>query len=268
SPSDQEDRLSQKRKKPLVDESKFPWEPAGSIAKRSLPPDIQQTIDLIDNWSNDPSYVVRKIMRAPGCPDFPEDQWSNIVKGLPVDLEKVLVAYYPPSRSKVVQTHGDWIVAFGMTVQAVAFAFPHRRREYTQYQNHISQLFASVQPSFHSKVVEYDKAVRLKAANQIFLRLTNYAEYEELRIIHLNPLGMGSHSGEWLPERSRRGEKGAGHSPSRPEPCHKWNRGACTKSAEECNYEHCCDRRNCRGAHRRMEHRAKRGDRSCSQVPS
>ena len=51
-------------------------------------------LDLLDDWSADPTFVVRKILLSPGCPDFPPDQWLNIVKGYAVNLSKVLGAHY------------------------------------------------------------------------------------------------------------------------------------------------------------------------------
>ena len=55
---------------------------------------MQQCLDLLDDWATDSTYVVRKILLSPGCPDFPPNQWLNIVKGYAVDLAKVLGAHY------------------------------------------------------------------------------------------------------------------------------------------------------------------------------
>ena len=55
---------------------------------------MQQCLNLLDDWATDPTYVVRKILLSPGYPDFPPDQWLNIVKGYAVELAKVLEAHY------------------------------------------------------------------------------------------------------------------------------------------------------------------------------
>lgn len=173
-----------KRRRTSVNEELFPWKTSSTEVHCSLSQDLQEILALLDNWANDPSFVVRKIMLAPGCPDFPPDQWSNIVKGLAVDLNKVLGAHYSteveskqtrdlgdlfqlsvkiPKQSRMVRTHGEWVIAFGKTVQATTFALPQRNAEYLAWQTFMSGLFASILPSFHSRVIEFDRAARLRA---------------------------------------------------------------------------------------------------------
>ncbi|KIK76891.1 hypothetical protein PAXRUDRAFT_168524, partial [Paxillus rubicundulus Ve08.2h10] len=41
-----------------------------------------------------PTYVVRKILLTSRVPDFSLDQWTNIVKGLAIDLNRVLRVHY------------------------------------------------------------------------------------------------------------------------------------------------------------------------------
>ncbi|KIK75917.1 hypothetical protein PAXRUDRAFT_171260, partial [Paxillus rubicundulus Ve08.2h10] len=217
------------------------------------------------------------ILLAPGCLDFPPDQWANTVKGLAVDLNKVLGAHYTteidtkqsydlgdlfqlsirtPKQSKMVRTHGDWSIAFGKTIQATTFAFPQCWAEYTAWQAYVSQLFSSVQTDYHRQVIDFDKAVRLRVSNQKHIRLTDFAKFKDLRTIFLSPYGMGLNSGERATERGRRSDrvgKSRGNS-GRREPCHEWNRSTCDKPASECSFEHVCDRGNCRGNHRRPNH--------------
>ncbi|KIJ57579.1 hypothetical protein HYDPIDRAFT_120537 [Hydnomerulius pinastri MD-312] len=262
-----------KRKRPSVNEALFPWGPASIVLRNALAPDLREIFTLLEDWANDPTYVVRKILLSPGCPDFPPDQWANIVKGLAVDLDKVLGAHYStevetkqsqdvgdlfqiaikvPKQSKAVKTHGDWIIAFGKTVQATTFALPQRATEYTAWLSYMSQLFASIRSPFHDRIIEFDKAVRLRVANQKHIRLNDFAQFDDLRTIYLSSYGMGPNSPERSSGKGRRVEKGSSNAGQR-EPCHKWNRGTCDKSAAECKYDHCCDRRNCRGSHRRSE---------------
>ncbi|KIK75829.1 hypothetical protein PAXRUDRAFT_171562, partial [Paxillus rubicundulus Ve08.2h10] len=92
---EQEDILPvAKRKRSSVNEDLFPWGPSSIILREALPPDLRSTLTLLEDWANDPNFVVRKILLSPGCPDFPPDQWANIVKGLAIDLDKVLGAHY------------------------------------------------------------------------------------------------------------------------------------------------------------------------------
>ncbi|KIK72189.1 hypothetical protein PAXRUDRAFT_181185, partial [Paxillus rubicundulus Ve08.2h10] len=210
---------------------------------------------------------------APGAPDFPPDQWTNILTGLAVDLNKILGAHYSTDietkqmkdirdlfqlsirtskQSKIIRTHGDWVIAFGKTLQATVFALPQRSAEYAAWQTYISQLFASVQFSQHKRVIEFDKAARLRVANQKHIHLIDFAKFDDLRTIFLSPIGIGSGSGNRTGDQGRRSD-GRSSTTSRRECCHKWNRGSCDKPAVECQYEHVCDKRRCRGAHGRSE---------------
>ena len=103
-----------------------------------------------------------------------------------VDLSKVLGVHYSsdvetkqsqdlgelfqlsirvPKQSKAITSHGDWVIAFGKTIQAISYALPGRNSEYVAYQAYMSGLFASITPSFHSRVIDLDKAIRLRTAN-------------------------------------------------------------------------------------------------------
>lgn len=262
-----------KRRRTSVNEELFPWKTTSADVRYALSQDLQEILALLEDWANDPSYVVRKIMLAPGCPDFPPDQWSNIVKGLAVDLNKVLGAHYTtevepkqtrelgdlfqlsvkgPKQSRTVRSHGEWVIAFGKTIQATAFALPQRYAEYLAWQTYMSGLFASIQPSFHLRVIEFDRAARLRAAHQKHVRLCDFAKFDDLRTMYLTSYGMGPNPAESSSQGGRRSGRQAAFS-GRRDPCHNWNRGSCHKPASECTYEHVCDRRGCRGNHRRPE---------------
>ena len=201
---DEEDRPSAKRKKSLVDESRFPWREASDRFRRELSPRLQETFTLLEDWSRDPEYVIRKIRFSPKCPEFPEEQWSNIVQGLPVDLDRILdsgiynlgtggcVGQY-----KAVETLSDWFVAFNKTIDAVSFAMPQRREEYLAWKNYIMEWFAATERGYHSRVIDFDKAARRRVANQKHLRLTDTAEFNDLRVVFLMSsdfVGGGSRS--------------------------------------------------------------------------
>ena len=199
--SEDDDEGVGKRRRLTVDESLFPWRPSSEVIRSTLPSDLQQTLDLLNNWASDPTFVVRKILLSPGCPDFPPDQWLQVVKGLAVDLNKVLGAHYStevdskqtqdigevfqlsvklPRQTKTVRTHGEWVIAFGKTIQAVSYVLPSRREEYLAWEGYVSQLFAAVQPTHHERVIEFDRAVRLRVAHQKHVRLHDFARFEDL----------------------------------------------------------------------------------------
>ncbi|KIK76176.1 hypothetical protein PAXRUDRAFT_170681, partial [Paxillus rubicundulus Ve08.2h10] len=135
------------------------------------------------------------------CPYFPPDQWANIIKGLIVDLNKVLRAHYTteidtkqshdlgdlfqfsirtPKQSKAVRTHRDWSIAFSKTIQATIFAFPQHWVEHTGWQAYVSQLFSSVQSDYHGRVIGFNKAVQLHVSNQKHICLTHLSKFKDL----------------------------------------------------------------------------------------
>ena len=99
-----------------------------------------------------------------------------------------------PKQSKGIRSHGDWVIAFGKTIQAISFALPGRHSEYEAYQAYMLGLFVSITPSFHSRVIELDRAIRLRAANQKHLRLSDFARFEDLRTY--TSFGVGASLGD------------------------------------------------------------------------
>ncbi|KAF8550241.1 hypothetical protein OG21DRAFT_1399650, partial [Imleria badia] len=147
-----------------------------------LDADLKSILSLLEEWLSDPSFVVWQILLSAGCPDFPSDQWLNIVKGQAVNLSKVLGACYfteidpkqthdlgdlfllialkAPKHSKAIKTLGDWVIAFNKTIEATAYVFPQHHAEYITYQIHMFNLFASIQPTHHDRIIKLDKAIR------------------------------------------------------------------------------------------------------------
>ncbi|KAI9567028.1 hypothetical protein HD554DRAFT_2039914 [Boletus coccyginus] len=137
----------------------------GSIQKvirSSLSADLQEVLELLNNWASDPTFVIRKILLSLGYPDFPSDQWLQLIKGLAVDLNKVLGAHYStevnsrqtqdirdifqlsiklPHQTKSVRTHGEWIIAFLKIIQAVSYILPPR---WGEFESPIKNTFASI----------------------------------------------------------------------------------------------------------------------------
>ncbi|KIK75158.1 hypothetical protein PAXRUDRAFT_19224, partial [Paxillus rubicundulus Ve08.2h10] len=163
---EQEDILPvAKRKRSSVNEDLFPWGPSSIVLQEALPPDLRSTLTLLEDWANDPNFVVQKILLSPG---------------LAIDLDKVLGAHYStevntkhshdigdlfqiaiklPKQTKAIKSHGDWVITFGKTVQATTFALPQRSTEYSAWFSYMSQLFASIRPSFHDRIIKFNKVI-------------------------------------------------------------------------------------------------------------
>ena len=108
SESEKTEKGTSKRHRTSVNEDLFPWKGTSAVLRAGLEPEVWQCLELLEDWATDPTYVVRKILLSPGCPDFPPDQWLNIVKGFAVNLAKVLGAHYSTDvEAKQSQDLGD-----------------------------------------------------------------------------------------------------------------------------------------------------------------
>jgi hypothetical protein len=120
-------------------------------------------------------------------PQFSQAEWLNLLSGNAFDLDHVFSNLYTVSHStnnvielgkniellhgssvpaKSVRTHGDWVIAWDCLVDATLFVFRHRKRELQFYGKHIQRYFASLSPQLHSRVINYDRAVRIRAAQR------------------------------------------------------------------------------------------------------
>ena len=115
SSSDDEARGLTKQKCSSINENQFSWSVSSFFQLAWLEPNLRRVLDLLKDWASDPTYVIWKILLSPGCPDFPPDQWLNIVKGQAVDLSKVLGAHYS-TEVETKQSH-DLSDLFQLSVQ-------------------------------------------------------------------------------------------------------------------------------------------------------
>ena len=176
-----------KRRQVHLDVTHFPWNEHRGTRVASLPEDIKQTFEQIKLYSKDPKCVVEHILSTPGCPPFPPSQWLNLVQWKYVNLTKVLESAHTteldPKQTHVIDdkvelsfcvskptgsigSAADHNTAFTMFIKAISFVFPQCWDEYSEYQAHLGRLFHSVKPSFHGKVIDYDRAIRNRVSVQ------------------------------------------------------------------------------------------------------
>ncbi|KDQ15046.1 hypothetical protein BOTBODRAFT_174228 [Botryobasidium botryosum FD-172 SS1] len=166
-----------------VDVGLLPWyKPEPSPSEPSS--DVEKTRRLIANYTRDLKQVKLDLLNSAHCPSFPDTEWTNVLSGKFVDLDRVLSGMYsidPDDReshsfggytitsgsskpARQVTEHGQWINTWTRAAQALLFAFPHQSEELQIYQEHINDLFAALPRSMHPNVIRYDKAVRIQAA--------------------------------------------------------------------------------------------------------
>jgi hypothetical protein len=244
-------------KRAKVDEGEFPWIIRESLSGMELSDDLRKTLDLLRMYAKDLKFTKSSILTSPHAPQFPNSEWTNIIIGAMVDLDHVISGSFAVSNdnrdvevvggiqfkfgaaraSKHVKSSRDWFIAWNMYAKAAAFAFPHRQHELQVYRQHILGLFSATSVGHHTHILLFDKAVRVRVGERRNLLLTDFAEFDDLRLYWLNPIGAGDPS-KAKAKADIRSE----------EPCDRWNRGACRAKSSECKYQHVC--KECGGKHR------------------
>jgi hypothetical protein len=92
---------------------------------------------------------------------------------------------------KKVKTAGDWFIAWGIYTKALVFVFPHRKSELDDYGAYVLKLFAATSHGDHNTIIQFDKAIRARHGDSRDLLLTDYAQYQDLSLYWLNPIGTG-----------------------------------------------------------------------------
>jgi hypothetical protein len=240
-------------KRTRLDFDALPWNQGeeGGVSL-GLSPSLQKTQSLLANFAKDLKRAKSSLLNCgKSYPQFPDSEWGNLLAGKAVDLDHVLSGMHSvthedreshsigkgleiirgsskPARS--VHTHGEWIMAYNSYVEAATFIFPHRALELRGYGNHIMRYFASSPVELHDRIVNYDKAVRIRVAQRRDLELTNFEQFSDLHLQWINnPAALtSSHN------------KSSRKPGQRREPCRRWNEHRCPNSSSACSYAHIC----------------------------
>ena len=143
--------------------------------------------------------------------------------------------------AKTVGTHGDWVISWDCLVDATLFVFKHRRQELQIYGKHIQRFFASLPSQFHSRVINYDRAVRIRASQRRDVELSNFPEFADLQIQWIsNPSTLTSSQSADSKVSDSKDKKGSRN--RRSAACRRWNESRCPNVAASCNYLHVCSK--------------------------
>jgi hypothetical protein len=273
--SDADDRQSDGEpvsKKPRADESAYAWVSGRKGKQVSLSDNLARSLKLIDVYTVDPKATKRSLVNEPDCPEFPDSEWKNVITGRAVSLDAVLsgqlsttnddlkvqkfgdleISFGAVEPTKLVKNAGDWSIAWNRAVRAIVFAFPHRLRELTSYGEYIINLFSVTHPSVHGRVISFDKAVRKRAGSVRNLELSDFEKFADLKIAHMDSIGVSVLSGVSGEDGSKKGKRRKGW--KKQEPCNNWNEGKCSQAEGDCRRQHVCSKcgegghraRNCR----------------------
>ncbi|PPR05988.1 hypothetical protein CVT24_004651 [Panaeolus cyanescens] len=187
-------------KRVKIHRSELPWTGLESSAP-SINPSCAETQRLLLIFARDIPWVVSQLRLSTVVPPgFPVSEWTNICKGLPVNLDVVLSSLHfvhtPQTHTghlgsvevelgksdpvKKVRTASEWSSAWHSASRAYRFIFEHREEELRQYGDWIEKQFSSRLPSSANKVILLDKAIRnFVGGGQRFL-LTDRYQYDDL----------------------------------------------------------------------------------------
>lgn len=220
---------------------------------QSSNPSCDRTRKCLEIYARDIKQSKRWIKNSLSGPaEFPTVEWDNVLRGEAVNLDNVFTSLHfvsPVKEStgrigrteislgvttaaRKVQTYGEWISAWNATAEATAFAFPHRKKELTEYGKYISGEFSAKVIQSHHKLILFDAAVRAKVGGGQCILLSQRDKFSGMYSALVMPDGIASFSEERrLSSRSKA---------TKTEICNKFNANSCQFSATDCRYKHIC----------------------------
>jgi hypothetical protein len=232
--------------------SALPWAIRDEISPVELSQNLRRTNAILDNISRDPKSARRSLFNSASRPQFPENEWLNVLAGHAVDMDHIFSSLYAvvhddrrierigdikisvghSTPAKTIRTHGDWVIAWDRVVEATTFAFPHRERELRTYGKYITQLFSAVPPASHSRVIQFDKACRVRVGQCQDRELSDTFAFNDIYLVWIQngPTSLSSNTTR------------ANYSPQskKKEACKRWNDNRCPNTASTCTYSHTC----------------------------
>jgi hypothetical protein len=135
---------------------------------------LSRTLQLLKLYNVDSKSTKRSLTNLPNCPEFPDSKWKNIIAGRAVNLDTVLSRQF--STSTMTSGTRSWVNSRSLlewlnlpnqlrmegqdrTRRAIAFAFPHCIDKLSSYGEYNTSLFRATNPSFHTRVIAFDRAV-------------------------------------------------------------------------------------------------------------
>ncbi|RDX48891.1 hypothetical protein OH76DRAFT_1333115, partial [Lentinus brumalis] len=225
---------------------------------------LRKTIRFLRAYAIDVRTAKNDLLNSASAPEFPDSEWSNVLRGRAIDLDRVFSGQYSLGRdekrveklgsveishksmvpSKSVGNSGDWTIAWQRAVEAMSYAFPHRRPELEAYGRHILGMFGALSPTLQQRVIDYDRAVRRRVAAKRDIMLTDIDHYADLKTQFIDSGGANVLGEETKVNKSSGSTSGAatrlGGSRRQEDPCRRWNNNACPSQASKCRYRHIC----------------------------
>ena len=145
------------------------------------------TQSILENIPQDFKTVKASLLNSPTLPQFPESEWVSLLSRHAINLDHILASHYSTLHeekrtkrigdlkffisgrskpTKAVEMHSNWVSAWDQTVEVTLFIFEHRGMELREYGRHITQLFTSLDTPLHSRIIQYNRAMHNRVAQQ------------------------------------------------------------------------------------------------------
>ncbi|KAL1697918.1 hypothetical protein EV121DRAFT_284893 [Schizophyllum commune] len=248
-----------------IDTRLFAWAASNDVDRTILPHSVVETNRHLENFSRDPKGAKTHLFNSFGRPQFPAGEWGNLLSGNAVDFDCVSssihsvaintrtvqrlgeleLSFGHATPTKTVKDHGEWVIAWNAFRRAAVFVFPHLAEELDAYAQHILGFFRAF-PShgdYHQRVINYDRAVRIRIAERRDLRYIDFAAFTDLQLMWIHaPITVAAVPDSPKHSDGKRARRGGGGTDARREPCNRWNAGTCPNSTASCRYAHVCRR--------------------------
>ncbi|PPQ83140.1 LOW QUALITY PROTEIN: hypothetical protein CVT26_008294 [Gymnopilus dilepis] len=184
----EEDDGEEPPSRPRTDRRRFPWVVQEENSPSNLSPELWKMIAALENFARDPKLAKTPLLTRQGASD------SLTLRG-PTSLldasststtfSQACIPLQPtPNHGSIlgrVKLHSDF-----KYVEACLFVFPNKRSELEDYGQFVKQLSTSVPAEYHSRIIHFDKAVRLCVAQRRNMLLTDYQFFMDLSLLGLH----------------------------------------------------------------------------------
>lgn len=190
-------------KKTKLAECDMPWYDPKRM--ESLSTSMKKTRQIIEYIHQDVKAAKRWVQSAPGAPaNFPPSEWEAILRGEAVNLDVVFQSVHFPRPERTdykprfsyhrdkrhIKTLSDWRSAWGETMKATLFAFPHRGDELRGYESWIMTWFRIKTEEVTERILLFDEAVRLRVRGGQSMSLLDEKSFDDLVHAVLHPSGI------------------------------------------------------------------------------
>lgn len=158
-----------------------------------ISPILLKTRERLQNYGADLKESKKLLTTSFDVPQFPDSEWNNVLSGRAVDDSDIEITMGGSSApAKIVTNQGEWSIAWKYAAKAILFAFPERKPELEEYEEYVTRIFMAVPGYNHHFVINFDRAVRIRAGLRRDLLLSDLSAFQDLYLIWVLNSGAGA----------------------------------------------------------------------------